>query len=53
MADATNIVVTATTETVARGSILPVKLPIMVLATAVPVHHSEKPEKFNGLNFKR
>ena len=22
-------------------------------ATAEPVHHDEKPEKFNGLNFKR
>ena len=25
----------------------------MVPTPAVPVHHGEKPEKFNGLNFKR
>ena len=46
---AQNTVVAATTETVAQRSVPAVKLP----AAAVPVHHGEKPEKFNGLNFKR
>ena len=49
MVDASKTVVTATTEIVAQGSVPAVKLP----ATAIPVHHGEKPEKFNGLNFKR
>ena len=53
MADALNTIVVATTETVAQGSVPVVKLPVTVPATAVPVHHGEKPEKFNGLNFKR
>ena len=48
MADAPNTVVAATTKTVAQGSVLVVKL----RAAVVPVHHSEKPEKFNRLNFK-
>ena len=53
MADTSKTVVAATTEKVAQGSILAIKLPAMVPATAIPIHHSEKPEKFNGLNFKR
>ena len=53
MADATNNVVAATTEIMAQGSVPAVKLPAMVPAAAVPVHHDEKPEKFNGLNFKK
>ena len=53
MTDATNTVVAATSETVAQGSIPVVKLPVTVPAAAVSVHHDEKPEKFNGLNFKR
>ena len=50
---AQNAVVAATTETLAQGSVPAVKLPATVPAAAVPVHHGEKPEKFNGLNFKR
>ena len=46
-------VVAATTETVAQGSVPAVKLPATVTAAAIPVQHGEKPEKFNGLNFKR
>ena len=53
MADASKIVVAATTETVAQGSVPAIKLPVTVPVAAVPVHHDEKPEKFNGLNFKR
>ena len=53
MVDATNNVVAATTETVAQESVPTVKLPATVPAVAVPVHHDEKPEKFNELNFKR
>ena len=53
MADAPNTVVAATTETVAQGSVLITKLPATVPAATVPIHHGEKPEKFNGLNFKR
>ena len=53
MVDASKTVVAATTETVAQGSIPTVKLLAMVPAAIVPVHHSEKLEKFNGLNFKR
>ena len=53
MADASKTVVAATTETMAQGSVPAVKLPATVPAAAVPVHHGEKPEKFNGLNFKR
>ena len=53
MADALNIVVVVTTEIVAQVSVPTVKLPTTVLAIAVLVHHNEKPEKFNGLNFKR
>ena len=49
MADATNTIVAATIKTVAQGSILAIKLP----TAAVPIHHGEKPEKFNELNFKR
>ena len=50
---AQNAVVAATTMTVAQGPVFVVKLPVTVPAAAVPVHHGEKPEKFNGLNFKR
>ena len=50
---AQNAVVAATIETVAQGSTPVVKLPVTVPAAAVSVHHGEKPEKFNGLNFKR
>ena len=50
---AQNAVVAATTDTVAQGSVPTFKLPGTVLAAVVPVHHGEKPEKFNGLNFKR
>ena len=53
MVDASKTVVTATTEIVAQGSVPVVKLPTTMPTTAIPVHHSEKPEKFNGLNFKR
>ena len=53
MADATNNVVAATIETMAQGFVPAVKLPAMVSTTVVPIHHSEKPKKFNGLNFKR
>ena len=53
MAGATNIVVVATTEIVAQGSVPVVKLPTTMPTTAIPIHHSEKPEKFNGLNFKK
>ena len=49
MTDASKIVVAATTKTVAQGFVPAIKL----LAAAVPIHHGEKPEKFNGLNFKR
>ena len=49
----TNIVVAATTETVAQGFVPTVKLPATVCAAIVPIHHGEKLEKFNGLNFKR
>ena len=49
MADASKTVVAATTETVAQGFVPTVKVP----AAIVPVHHDEKSEKFNGLNFKR
>ena len=50
---AQNAVVAATTETVAQGSVPTVKLPGTVPTATVPVHYGEKPEKFNGLNFKR
>ena len=53
MADATNNVVAATTETVTQGFVPTFKLLATVPAAAVPVHHGKKPEKFNGLNFKR
>ena len=53
MANALKTVVAATTEIVAQGSIPTVKLPATELTVAVPVHHGEKLEKFNGLNFKR
>ena len=48
MADALKTVVATTTETVAQGSV-----PATMPAAVVPIHHGEKPEKFNGLNFKR
>ena len=51
MIDATNTIVAATIETV--GFVPTVKLPATMPATTVSVHHGEKPEKFNGLNFKR
>ena len=50
---AQNAVVAATTETVAQGSVPAVKLTATLPVAARPVHHSEKPEKFNGMNFKR
>ena len=50
---APKIFVAATTKTVAQRSVPTVKLSVTVPAAAVPVHHGEKPEKFNGLNFKR
>ena len=53
MADTTNTVVAATTETVAQGSVPAIKLSVTVPAAAVSIHHGEKPEKFNKLNFKR
>ena len=53
MADAPNTIVATTTEIVAQGSVAAVKLLATVSAAIVPVHHDEKPEKFNGLNFKR
>ena len=53
MADAPNTVVATTIETVAQGFVPAVKLHAMVSAAAVPIHHGEKPKKFNGLNFKR
>ena len=53
MVDAPNTIVAATTETMAQGFIPAVKLPTMMPIAVVPIHHGEKPEKFNGLNFKR
>ena len=53
MVGATNTGVAATTKTVAQRSVTTVKLPVTMPATTVPVHYSEKPEKFIGLNFKR
>ena len=53
MTDTTNTVVAATSETVAQRSVPVVKLLATVPVAAVPVHHGEKSEKFNGLNFKR
>ena len=53
MVDIPNTIVDATTKIIVQGSIPAVKLPTMVPIAAVPVHHDEKPEKFNGLNFKR
>ena len=53
MIDATNTVVTVTTETVAQRSIPIVKLSATVPAATVSIHHCEKLKKFNELNFKR
>ena len=50
---AQNAVVAVTTEIVAKRYVPVVKLSVTVPAAAVPVHHDEKPEKFNGHNFKR
>ena len=52
MADVTNTVVAATIKIVAQGSVPAVKLPVTVPVAAVPIHHGEKLEKFNELNFK-
>ena len=55
MIDATNTIVAATIETVGFVPTvkLPATMPATVHAAAVPVHHGEKLEIFNGLNFKR
>ena len=53
MADVINTIVVATTKTVAQWFVPTVKLPPTVPAVVIPVHHGEKLEKFNGLNFKR
>ena len=53
MADVINTIVVATTKTVTQGFVPTVKLPPTVPAVVILVHHDEKLEKFNGLNFKR
>ena len=52
MTNVSNIVVAATIDTMAQGSILIVKVSDTV-PTMVLVYHGEKPEKFNRLNFKK
>ena len=52
MANATNTDA-ATTTTMAQEYVPAIKLPAMMPAAAVSIHHGEKSEKFNGLNFKR
>ena len=45
-------VVAATIKIVPQESAPTVKM-LAMMPTVVPVHHGEKPEKFNGLNFKK